>query len=72
MSADAALVTSPHSIYVGANGYIVDSFPEFASSAMAAKTLLSRLCGGAFPMFVDRMCTSCLLSRSSSARERES
>lgn len=44
-------------IYVGCNGYIVDSFPEFASSAMASKTLLSRVCGGAFPMFVDRMCT---------------
>lgn len=59
-------------IYVGANSYIVDSFPEvrssraflddtllltlwllflqFASSAMASKTLLSRLCGGAIPM----------------------
>jgi hypothetical protein len=33
---------------------IVDSFPEFASSAMAAKTLLSRIAGGAVPMFVDR------------------
>ncbi|KAL7409823.1 major facilitator superfamily domain-containing protein [Mrakia frigida] len=43
------------SIYVGANSYIVDSFPPLAASAMAAKTLLSRVCGGAIPMFVDRM-----------------
>jgi len=28
-------------VYVGANSYIVDSFPEWASSAMAAKTLIS-------------------------------
>ncbi|KAL7415092.1 major facilitator superfamily domain-containing protein [Mrakia frigida] len=42
-------------VYVGANSYIVDAFPEWASSAMAAKTLISRLCGGAIPMFVDRM-----------------
>ena len=31
---------------VGANSYIVDSFPAYAASAMAAKTLLSRICGG--------------------------
>lgn len=42
-------------IYTGANSYIIDSFPEFAASALAAKTLMSRLCGAAIPMFVDRL-----------------
>lgn len=46
------------SIYVGANSYIVDAFPKYAASAMAAKTLMSRLCGGAIPMFVDRFYAS--------------
>ncbi|WWD19342.1 hypothetical protein CI109_103801 [Kwoniella shandongensis] len=42
-------------IYVGANSYIVDSFSNYAASAMAAKTFLTRLVGGAIPMFVDRL-----------------
>lgn len=54
-------------IYIGANTYLVDSYPKYASSCMASKTLFTRLVGGAFPMFVDRFYNSAAGPRWASA-----
>ena len=35
--------------------YIVDSYPKYAGSAMAAKTLLRSLAGASVPLWVDQM-----------------
>lgn len=43
------------SVYVSANSYIVDSYTEFAASAMSAKTLLRSLAGASVPLWVTQM-----------------
>ncbi|PPQ90717.1 hypothetical protein CVT25_005025 [Psilocybe cyanescens] len=42
-------------IYVSANSYIIDSYSDYAASAMAAKTLLRSECGAMIPLFVTQM-----------------
>ncbi|CAK5265442.1 unnamed protein product [Mycena citricolor] len=42
-------------LYVSANSYIVDSYSEFAASAIAAKTLMRSLVGATVPLFVNQM-----------------
>ncbi|KAJ7606621.1 MFS polyamine transporter [Roridomyces roridus] len=42
-------------LYVAANSYIVDSYSDYAASAIAAKTLLRSLIGAAVPLYVDQM-----------------
>ncbi|KAG6864400.1 hypothetical protein C0991_009870 [Blastosporella zonata] len=42
-------------IYVSANSYIVDSFSNYAASAIAAKTLMRSCVGGTIPLFVTQM-----------------
>ncbi|GHJ86014.1 hypothetical protein NliqN6_2416 [Naganishia liquefaciens] len=43
------------SVYVSANSYIVDSYTEYAASAMAAKTLMRSLAGASVPLWVTQM-----------------
>ena len=54
-------------IYTGANSYLIDSFPSEAASTLAAKTLISRLCGASIPMFIDRFYHSKLNAPGASA-----
>jgi len=42
-------------IYVSANSYIVDSFSNYAASALAAKTLMRSEVGAMVPLFVTPM-----------------
>ncbi|KAG6825494.1 hypothetical protein H0H93_000614 [Arthromyces matolae] len=42
-------------IYVSANSYIVDSYSNFAASAIAAKTLMRSCVGSSVPLFVTQM-----------------
>ncbi|KAG6809193.1 hypothetical protein H0H92_001192 [Tricholoma furcatifolium] len=42
-------------IYVSANSYIVDSFSNYAASAIAAKTLMRSCIGSSVPLFVEQM-----------------
>ncbi|KAG6832200.1 hypothetical protein H0H87_002310 [Tephrocybe sp. NHM501043] len=42
-------------LYISANSYIVDSYSNFAASAMAAKTLMRSCVGSAVPLFVNQM-----------------
>ncbi|KAF9479216.1 MFS polyamine transporter [Pholiota conissans] len=42
-------------IYISANSYIIDSYSNFAASAMAAKTLLRSEIGAMVPLFVTQM-----------------
>ncbi|KIJ54461.1 hypothetical protein M422DRAFT_73490 [Sphaerobolus stellatus SS14] len=42
-------------IYVGANSYIVDSYSNYAASALAAKTLMRSEVGAMVPLFVNPM-----------------
>lgn len=42
-------------IYVAVNSYIVDSYSNFAASAIAAKTLMRSVVGGMIPLFVTQM-----------------
>jgi hypothetical protein len=42
-------------IYVAANSYIVDSYSNYAASAIAAKTLLRSEIGAMVPLFVTQM-----------------
>ncbi|KAH9475800.1 Major facilitator superfamily multidrug transporter NAG4 [Psilocybe cubensis] len=42
-------------IYVSANSYIIDSYSDYAASAMAAKTFLRSECGAMIPLFVTQM-----------------
>ncbi|KAG6833256.1 hypothetical protein H0H87_009431 [Tephrocybe sp. NHM501043] len=42
-------------LYISANSYIVDSYSNFAASAIAAKTLMRSCVGGAVPLFVTQM-----------------
>jgi len=42
-------------LYVSANSYIIDSYSDFAASAMAAKTLLRSEIGAMVPLFVVQM-----------------
>lgn len=43
------------SVYLSANNYLVDVYPSYAASALAAKTLLRSLCASAVPLFVTPM-----------------
>ncbi|KIM36325.1 hypothetical protein M413DRAFT_20550 [Hebeloma cylindrosporum] len=42
-------------VYVSANSYIIDSYSDYAASAMAAKTLLRSEVGAMVPLFVTQM-----------------
>ncbi|RDB29863.1 hypothetical protein Hypma_013845 [Hypsizygus marmoreus] len=42
-------------IYVSANSYIVDSYSNYAASAIAAKTFLRSIVGAMIPLFVTQM-----------------
>jgi hypothetical protein len=42
-------------IYVAANSYIVDSYSDYAASAIAAKTLMRSEIGAMVPLFVTQM-----------------
>ena len=42
-------------VYVSANSYIIDSYSNYAASAMAAKTLLRSEVGAMVPLFVTQM-----------------
>lgn len=42
-------------VYVSANSYIIDSYSNYAASAMAAKTLLRSEVGAMVPLFVSQM-----------------
>lgn len=42
-------------IYISANSYIIDSFPKYVASAVAAKTFLRSMAGASVPMFVVQM-----------------
>ncbi|KAK7052542.1 MFS polyamine transporter [Favolaschia claudopus] len=42
-------------VYVAANSYIVDSYSDFAASAIAAKTVMRSLIGAAVPLYVNQM-----------------
>ncbi|KAM0748673.1 MFS polyamine transporter [Meredithblackwellia eburnea MCA 4105] len=42
-------------IYVSANSYIVDSYSEYAASAIAAKTLLRSEVASAVPLYINQM-----------------
>ena len=42
-------------IYVSANTYIVDSYSNYAASAIAAKTLMRSLIASAVPLYVNQM-----------------
>ncbi|KAF5319809.1 hypothetical protein D9611_012846 [Ephemerocybe angulata] len=42
-------------IYVSANSYIIDSYSNFAATAMAAKTLMRSEIGAMVPLFVNQM-----------------
>ncbi|KAJ7457263.1 MFS polyamine transporter [Mycena galericulata] len=42
-------------LYVAANSYIVDSYSDYAASAIAAKTLMRSLIGAVVPLYVDQM-----------------
>ncbi|KAJ6551859.1 hypothetical protein B0H19DRAFT_1264487 [Mycena capillaripes] len=42
-------------IYVSANSYIIDSYSDYAASAIAAKTVMRSLVGAAVPLYVNQM-----------------
>ncbi|KAI8986005.1 major facilitator superfamily domain-containing protein [Pilobolus umbonatus] len=42
-------------IYYAANNYIIDCFPRYVTSALAAKTLIRSGAGAAFPLFTRQM-----------------
>ncbi|KAG5351147.1 hypothetical protein C0989_007737 [Termitomyces sp. Mn162] len=42
-------------LYIGANSYIIDSYSNFAASAIAAKTLMRSCIGSSIPLFVTQM-----------------
>lgn len=42
-------------IYISANSYIVDSYSNFAASAVAAKTLMRSLIGASVPLWITQM-----------------
>lgn len=42
-------------LYIGANSYIVDSYSNFAASAIAAKTVMRSCIGSSIPLFVNQM-----------------
>ena len=39
-------------LQISANSYIIDSFPKYVASAVAAKTFLRSMAGASVPMFV--------------------
>jgi hypothetical protein len=42
-------------VYYSANNYIIDCFPRYVTSALAAKTLIRSGSGAAFPLFIVQM-----------------
>lgn len=42
-------------LLIGGNSYIVDSYSDFAASAIAAKTFLRSIIGAMIPLFVNQM-----------------
>ncbi|KAJ7773860.1 MFS polyamine transporter [Mycena metata] len=42
-------------LYVAANSYIIDSYSDYAASAIAAKTVMRSLIGAAVPLYVNQM-----------------
>lgn len=42
-------------LYYAANNYIIDCFPRYVTSALAAKTLVRSGSGAAFPLFIEQM-----------------
>ncbi|KAI9487756.1 MAG: major facilitator superfamily domain-containing protein [Benjaminiella poitrasii] len=42
-------------VYYSANNYIIDCFPRYVTSALAAKTLIRSGSGAAFPLFINQM-----------------
>jgi hypothetical protein len=42
-------------VYYAANNYIIDCFPRYVTSALAAKTLVRSGSGAAFPLFINQM-----------------
>lgn len=42
-------------VYYAANNYIIDCFPRYVTSALAAKTLIRSGSGAAFPLFINQM-----------------
>ena len=47
-----ALIDIVSSVQISANSYIIDSFPKYVASAVAAKTFLRSMAGASVPMFV--------------------
>ena len=48
-------LTLPFPSYISANSYIVDSYSNFAASAIAAKTLMRSEIGAMVPLYVTQM-----------------
>lgn len=42
-------------VYYAANNYMIDCFPRYVTSALAAKTLVRSGTGAAFPLFINQM-----------------
>jgi len=42
-------------IYISANSYIVDSYADYAASAVAAKTFMRSCCGASVPLWITQM-----------------
>ncbi|KAJ7653075.1 major facilitator superfamily domain-containing protein [Mycena polygramma] len=42
-------------LYISANSYIIDSYSDYAASAIAAKTLMRSLIGAVVPLYVNQM-----------------
>lgn len=42
-------------IYFGANAYLIDAFPGYVASALAAKTVVRSGAGAAMPLFITQM-----------------
>jgi hypothetical protein len=41
-------------IYISANAYIVDSFPRYVASSIAAKTFVRSLIGASVPLWINQ------------------
>lgn len=53
----AAFIT----IFQGAMNYLVDTFPAYSASAIAANTAVRSILAGAFPLFTNASMSSCVI-----------
>ena len=54
-SSSLKVITLTHFVQISANSYIVDAFPKYVASAIAAKTFIRSMAGASVPMFVVQM-----------------